>query len=396
MAVENTTCVQPQDYEEPGFTAEIVVIVGSVVAAIFTGGAALIALGPTAFSVLRKVLEYMLNGKLVCLGGDRCAIGYIAELEPVGYQKSFPDDIDDDYSFNVVLEDASLHSFVRDCSDPDPKKDAALKNQAKKENLKLAAENEPQGELVAEQPGMPKPREPAGGFGHYSGYYTWFEGPDYGKRFIVGDKQVHVPFPNKSPGGPFPVPVLHAECEGNRISNLLDVLDNIPPGLGKLCKVPIIGWLACAIVSAIFLPVVALALAVAWFASEHGDPADVGAGTVEVGELVVLNGRWCYDAAHGGYNELHPLKTLQKVPDSTVPSGSAFEEWRNRWCGLTTEPPPRPAVPGTKPQHMTPPQEAIWESQQRPENDWELHPEIDGCLPTKPGPPPEPERPPIH
>jgi hypothetical protein len=386
MAVENTNCVSAGDYEEPNFTAETIATVAAVIAAFFTGGAALLALGPVAFSTLRKVLEYMLNGKLVCLGGDRCAIGHIAELEPVGYQKPFPDNIDDDYSINIVLAESSLHGFVRDASGD------ANEQAAKQANLANAQQDPVQGALVREQPtgspAMPEPREPKDGFGNYHGYFTWFEGPDFGERVIMDDTQVHIPF-QKSPTGPFPVPVFHAECEGNRISNLLDVLNNIPPGLGAVCKAPIFGPIFCAIVSAIFAPIVAAALAIAWATSEGGDPADAGAGTLEVGELVVLNGRWTYDAGHSGWNELHALKTIQKIPDPMVPS-SGFEDFHERWCSRTNEAPPAPDPPGTKPAGMTPQQEQIWEEQQHLENDWELHPEVDGCAPTEPQPEPEP------
>ena len=381
MAVQNTKCVSAGDYEEPNFTVEEIAAAGAVIAALFTGGAALIALGPVAFSALRKVLEYMLEGKLVCLDGDRCAIGHIAELEPVGYDKPFPDNVDDDFSINIVLAESSLDEFVRDSSDA---------NAAEHANLPLAQDDPVQGVLVTEQPtaspAMPKPREAEDGFGHYHGYYTWFEGPDFGERIIVGDKQVHIPF-QKSPTGPFPVPVFHAECEGNRVSNLLDVLNNIPPGLGAVCKIPIFGPIACAIVSAIFAPIVAAALVAAWAASAGGDPADAGAGTLEVGELVILNGRWTYDAGHSGWNELHALKTIQKIPDPTAASYE-FEDFHKRWCARTAEAPPTPEEPGTKPAGMTGTQDGIWEEQQQPENGWELHPDVDGCAPAEQQPEP--------
>lgn len=381
MARENTTCVNATDYEAPNFTAEIIALVASLIAAIPTLGISLVFAGAAAFSALRKVLEYMLHGKLVCLGGDRCAIGWIAELEPVGYQKPFPDNIDDDYSLNILLAPSSPHDFERDSSDA---------NASMKANLAVAQAESVQGTLITEQPpkppGMPKPREAEDGFGHYHGYYTWFDGPQIGTRIIVGDKQVHIPF-TKSPKGPFPVPVLHAECEGSRSSTLLDVLNNVPPGLGGFCKIPLIGWLTCAIVSALAAPIVLIALGIAWAAAEGGDPADVGAGTIKVGDLVVLNGRWNWDAGHSGWNELHPLKTMQKIPDSSGGPWSDFQSFHKRWCERTSEAPPTPADPTAKPAGMTPTQETIWDSQQQPHNGWELHPDVDGCQPERePGP----------
>ncbi len=370
MAAEYTTCVEPADYEPLEMTEEIVVGVAAFVAAIFSGGIALIALGPVVFSAVRKVLEYMLHGKLVCLGGDRCAVGWIAELEPVGFDKPFPSNIDNDYSLNLLLAPDSPRDYERDASDA---------GAAERANLKIAQAAPVQGALVTEQPSTPEPRDPEAGAGRYHGYFSWFEGPDIGTRFIIGDKQVHVPF-SKSPKGRFPVPVFHAEFEGSRPNDLLSVLDNIPPGLGKLCKVPIIGKIACAIVSALFAPIVAVALIAAWAAADGGDPADAGDGTVKVGDLVVVNGRWNYDAGHSGWNELHPVKTIQKLPDPAV-DWSRFDDFHRRVCKMTSEAPPRPETPHTKPTGMTPEQQTVWTAQQQPEHTWELHPSVDGCEP---------------
>lgn len=375
MAAEYTSCVEPADYEPLKFTEEIVVAAAAFVAAIFSGGVALLALGPIVFSAVRKALEYMLHGKLVCLGGDRCVVGWVAELEPVGFDKPLPDNIDNDYSMNILLAPSSPRDFERDASDADA---------AMKANLQLAQAAPVQGALVTAQPGMPEPRDAEDGFGHYHGYFSWFEGPDIGTRIIIGDKQVHIPF-SKSPKGPFPVPVFHAEFEGSRPHDLLSVLDNIPPGLGGLCKVPIIGKIACAIVSAIFAPIVAVALIVAWAAADGGDPADAGDGTVEVGNLVVLNGRWDYDAGHSGWNEMHPVKTIQKLPNPAV-DWSQFEDFRDRLCKMTSEAPPQPQTPGAKPAGMSPGQDTVWTAQQQPGNTWELHPDVDGCDPAAPDP----------
>jgi len=370
MAAEYTTCVEPADYAPLELTEEIVVGVAAFVAAIFSGGIALIALGPVVFSAVRKVLEYMLHGKLVCLGGDRCAIGWIAEIEPVGFDKPFPSNIDNDYALNLLLAPDSPRDFERDASNA---------GAAEKANLKLAQAATVQGGLVTEQPSMPEPRDPEAGSGRYHGYFSWFEGPDIGTRFVIGDKQVHIPF-SKSPKGPFPVPVFHAEFEGSRPHDLLSVLDNIPPGLGKLCKIPFFGKIACAIVSALFAPIVAVGLIAAWAAADGGDPADAGDGTVAVGDLVVVNGRWNYDAGHSGWNEMHPVKTIQKLPHPAV-DWSQFDAFHTRLCKMTADAPPAPEHPGTKPAGMSPGQQAVWTAQQQPENTWELHPSVDGCQP---------------
>jgi len=67
-------------------------------------------------------------------------------------------------------------------------------------------------------------------------------------------------------------------------------------------------------------------------------------------------------------------------------SWSGFEDFHKRWCAETSKARPAPEEPGGKPTGMTPDQEEVWETQQQPQNDWELHPDIDGCEP-EPEPP---------
>lgn len=65
---------------------------------------------------------------------------------------------------------------------------------------------------------------------------------------------------------------------------------------------------------------------------ESADP-DTGLG----GDCVIVTGRRIYDIAHSGWNEIHPVLTVQKVPhDQCAEDGdvAAFEEVLRRWCGL--------------------------------------------------------------
>lgn len=67
---EYTTCVLPADYVAPPIPAEG--SAGATAEAIFT-----------TLNLLEDTCDYMLHGKLVCLGGDRCAIGHVAGFETV-------------------------------------------------------------------------------------------------------------------------------------------------------------------------------------------------------------------------------------------------------------------------------------------------------------------------
>jgi hypothetical protein len=70
-------------------------------------------------------------------------------------------------------------------------------------------------------------------------------------------------------------------------------------------------------------------------------------------------------------DELHPVKTIQKVDPDTALGG----DLANGWCGLLAAVPPPGATPGT----MTQGQSTTWQAQLQPANRWQLHPAVDGC-----------------
>jgi hypothetical protein len=95
---------------------------------------------------MRYILDFMLNGKLICLhrsagecqcSSDNttvCAIGEIADTEAVGEDKNPVEDIDNDYAINLILAPYNMKEF-------------ALHTPA--ENLALAAAaTEPPGDLL--------------------------------------------------------------------------------------------------------------------------------------------------------------------------------------------------------------------------------------------------------
>lgn len=350
-----TQCVDPHDYENPDFTLEAVlaglgVLLSNPAVAVYAG-----------LSILEEALDYMLNKKLVCLGGDRCAVGRIVGFETVE-DKPFPDSVDNDFSINLMLYPSSLGDFVG--------KDGDTSWQE--------AKTEIQGQLISEQADMPEPRTPSGSK-HYDPYFVDVDIVD---AYAIGGFNTMIPLKEN-----IRVPVFHVEAEGSRIHDLLKTLQDIQSlGLGsKFCKIPIIGWVVCAIAKVLLAPIIAAALVVAWFAADDGNASDARvdpeAGKLELGDLVVVTGRWTWDGGHSGWNELHPLKTIRKAgtkadyppdPESVV----------KRWCTLTSEvPPPDRDGPGGAPTGMTPPQQKTWDEQRQPENRWVIHPAIDGCRP---------------
>ena len=139
-----------------------------------------------------------------------------------------------------------------------------------------------------------------------------------------------------------------------------------------LCWIPIIGWIACAIAALVAAAIIGIAAAVAL--GETGSPTDVNAELDDLHsyrDVLLMRGTWVYDSAHEGWNEIHPIKHCQRIMDS----GGGLTGWPadtkdrvNRWCDAV----------GTAGSELTA------TSQQRPENQWEIHPVVDGCRPNDP------------
>lgn len=379
-----TSCVQPGDYEDYS-KAEI----------LLTGD-------------YWEATDYMLHRKLVCLGsvhpgaaadgtprlvrsdeeGTSCAIGRIVSFEPPS-SKSFPDSVDNDFSFNIVLRPDKLtdNPFVdggwRSLADP---------LQAVRAGF--------QGELVVEQ-NTPNPHEASDG-PRYAGYTSamFFDSARnesgasaelIAKRAVwFLDGTVNF-YPVAMPGS-YSVPVLHCECEGSRINDVYSVANQMPGG-GSGCKKHWYTAIGCAILRILFFPFTTAFVAEAWANARDGDYHDAltGSGDLSIGDLVVVKGRWVYDAGHKGHNEIHAVATIQKIPDTKdspaePPAGAPpgdFERFYKDWCGLASEVPPD-HEPGQRPAGMTTAQTIVYDSQQKPENQYRFHPDVDGCAPEHP------------
>ncbi len=252
-----------------------------------------------------------------------------------------------------------------------------------------------------------------------------------------------------------PLPVLHCECEGSRIffvcqamKPFLDLLQGKLPGggpsPGEACHA-VANWLPwpidkivnaiCSVVEDLIAlpialalaPAMAAAFATAWEAAQAFDDLFVTgpvAKQIHVGDVVIVKGRWDWDAGHSGHTELHPVKSIQKLTSFPPAPGHLPTEIRppydtatppqvvdydpshaggipgpikteitsvhDQWCRLVSEapPPPDPRQPGglSAPQlaSMTPDQLAVWAAQNQPEHSWAVHPLLDGCSPDRP------------
>jgi hypothetical protein len=422
--------------------------------------------------------DYLLGGKLVCLadGGDECAIGVVVGLEAVGAGKSGIDALDNDFSFNVLLAPYEPQDFAvypvpagTNIVPPHPVRDDVVAHS-------------PLGWLMIDSvlpTTLPDPVDQSGAPGppfkskQPRGTATWpvdgygvlwqLQGVsvvDAGKEGDNLHKLVDAPPDNEWPAPPrppeqyVPLPVLHCECEGSRIffvcqamHPFLDALQGKLPGgvpsPGQACHAvaSYLPWPIDKIVNAVcsivedvialpiaiaLAPAMAAAFATAWETAQAYDDLFITgpvAKQIHVGDVVIVRGRWDWDAGHSGHTELHPVKSIQKLmsrpgelpsevrpaadlsspgapavsydPTQPLPLGvvDVVERSHERWCRLVGEapPPPDPRNPGglTPPQlgDLNPDQLAVWAAQQQPENGWTIHPLLDGCAPAeRPGP----------
>lgn len=319
--------------------AQIIVAAAIGVFPLIAAAIAGAALAPAILiPILLAIIAYCrwwLYDRLICLGGDRCAVGLLIAAEPPD-EKSGLDAFDTDYSINLLLADNPIGATQAD------------------------VEASYQGELVQNK---------------LAGHGLDWRGEE------ATTPHTHDP----------PSAVLHTEFEGAGVYDLLlaclaalalAVIATV------ICAIPVVGWLACIIMALIVAAVVGIGMAVAL--NDTGNPTDVNAnlGNLEQGvDILVVRGTWVYDSAHEGWNELHPIKQAQKTGEFTgnwqdaydtlkplVPGGTPLnvETYVKYWCDALG----KVIAPGT-----------VLE-QQKPENHWEIHPVVDGCNPEGEEPPP--------
>jgi hypothetical protein len=409
-----TSCVEAADFSPPNTaiiaTLGALIVVGGIAAVFSAGIGALIAIAALV-QLLRYVLDFMLNGKLICLhrtsadcncgdaGNTICAIGEVADTEGVGEDKNPIQDVDNDYAMNVILAPFNMRDFAANnvglstAEIPDAVKD--------KNYVIAAASTQPQGDLLHRE--LPSPVSADGeltGTGYFrtmvgvdSGeYHAWTEiiGRDYGWFGIVGPDQKkawsdYVLDPKNAVQHPkrFPVPVLHCEFEGSRIHDMLDAIEAFSFG-GKWCKSNWFTRALCTVLQTIFAPLALIAVGIAWAAATDGSDSDavVGGGHVDSKDWVVVQGRWTYDGGHSGWSEVHATRIVQKINRYDVPTDLAgFRAYQKHWCELLSE---VPRIDDTGVHPLTPGQQTVADNQGSPEHQWVLHPEIDGCEPADP------------
>ena len=326
MAKEYTKCCKPSDYSGWGGGVAIATIVGLAIALV-TG--AWVVLAPTAMADLVLFCEWWLYKRLVCLDGEKCVIGMLLTTEPVDKKGGF-ERFDTDFSINLVL---APHTIYTD------------RHTVETDGIS--------GGLIAEQPAT----------------------HDIGLGFVGYTSKQWANYPD--------TPVLHCEFEGGGIYDLYQAA-KIVLGLttvgAVVCSIPVIGWVACAVIMAVAAIVAVVGVIVAL--NDKGSPSDANAELTELhtndptgigADILLVRGRWVYDSLHDGWNELHPVLYAQKIGTWGGSWGFDARAATDAWCDAVGE----AVSPLTKGE------------QEKPENQWTIHPDVDGCEPDEEPAPPD-------
>jgi hypothetical protein len=222
---------------------------------------------------------------------------------------------------------------------------------------------------------------------------------------------------------------LHCEAEGNFWQAMMDFsgLQGALVGIGAAVGAGVGAAAGCAI-GGLFGPIGCLIGAIigfflglaggaagaaylgasAAFNSDPGDVNDANVGDTPLGSLghgdqVVVYGTHVYDGFHEGWHEFHPLKAIIKYPK--IQLTTPYLEWDPNWDDAVNGPAPYGLAATDMQQGLGSPAFQVaaqgiqlnWCSflseafeietvaaQKLPENDWTIHPLVDGCQPAVP------------
>ena len=289
-----------------GFTALIASIF--IMAAAPIVGIAFVLIGSASLlTTIIMTFEYLLGGKLICLGGDRLAMGTVINVELPDSKDKLFDNIDNDYCINLLLCPYELPSGLKfNSGDSDEK---AKENLDKV--LKSVDVNVPQN-----LDGSPNLADTSKLKNYQDDLVNEQDASKNRNNEFTGYESIE--FLNK--------PNFHLELEGDRISNMykaflaawaLVVLAAI--AAGAVSSIPVVGWLLALLIMLFGAAVAGGIAAVTYVTSKGGslDDVDPSIGTLSPNDLIVAYGTWVYDSGHNydmkaGWNELHPVKYLSK------------------------------------------------------------------------------------
>ncbi|MDQ3935546.1 MAG: hypothetical protein M3340_13040 [Actinomycetota bacterium] len=337
--VQHTKCESPSSHSQMNQYVQTF-IYGGPFAAIMVLVIAAAGAGPLCMGIAAEVYamlsliaycDWWLYHRLVCLPGsheptEKTAVGMLMSVEPPG-EKDFPDNIDTDYSINLLLPPGQ------------PGVSQAV-----------AEASAPFGELIREHPD------------------TAAEGLPWTAYDLQKDTAV-----------------LHVEFEGGGPKY---TMIGAQVGLG-ISTAALIACLANALIGTIIAVVLAiLALLAALIGllaglGSEGSASDVGLPSLNTSDgpnpdVLGVAGHWVYDSGHNnldqGWNELHPCKVGEKLGT-----------WTGDWGAVDVNGTPTPVdqlIDGWTAEVAAAADPLTVEEQGKPEHGWEMHPDVDGCEPS--------------
>lgn len=353
-----TRCIDPADFSSRVRYMTIAALLAGTPAAMIAvaaghPGCLVIALEIYGLAALVAYYHNWLYHRLLCLGGDRECYAAIVSIETPGLRHTLRGltlgllDRDTDYSLNLLLMNTEYGPVVDGLT-------AAEKDAAKLELQAAAEQSTPFGELVAPQPGV-----------------TAIGRKTPGHFATDGE-------PNSDDGRTHRLAaVLHAEFEGDGNYKMLQASKVLLAlAIYALVACIFLPWPADIILGAVIGLIALLGLIFASLlgTSGEGSPSDVNAGDLTdntgvdengqgVGaDVVYVQGTWVYDTLHEGWNEIHPIKKCTKMG-----------KWDGNW------PDPGTILRVRHGFEVAQAEETI-ANQARPEYQWQIHPDLDGCF----------------
>lgn len=417
-----TNCSTPADYSGDPKTAAGIIggvsLVGLLASLVTVWVPGVAAFGIVVCGAFIVFCNWWLEKRLVCLGGTRSAVGLVYNVLPPDDNNwpPTPDNIlgsfDTDYSFNVLLwqfspQDTLPGAFHFDEGDTWPS--TPLPYTTSFAQLDTPAQTTAESTLSTNWPTLI-----GGGYvPPHIQYDTVSEGMQlilpqqsmaslrlgFNGQCVFEDDEPATGQPfNANPGPSFQSFLLHCEIEGPGMYYLRSMMYALlavfiaaailaATGIGAILAflLGLLAFLAGLFGGAIIQKQGVNPPAGSGYGGSELEPYRLPDGTLNPAgaTLVYVRGRWIYDSLHSGWNELHPLEYLQIIAppgDATglIPSSSVNN---GDWPDLSRA---KEYLDGQY-KMLEDPKSA--ELQAEPQNQWQLHPLLDGCL----GPTPYPE-----
>jgi hypothetical protein len=316
--------------------------------AVAIGSVIVISLLIFALYAMVTYCDWWLKHRLVCLDGDNnhCAIGFVTLFEPPEQKTGF-DSFDTDFSMNIGL----VGTWFGDT------------------NLDTISDIPPYGYLLEDKRAN-----------HFNSVLTSFPltgENSFGDLDPPGNPK-KIQNDTKSPyyNQPY-MKTLHVEFEGGGVATLrkwllaLIAFLVLADAVALACSTGLFEW-ACVLLAILFqLLLLGGPAAIFSALADKANPGEIdkALGSLALGDVVLVYGRWVYDSGHAndrvGWNEIHPIRHCQ-----IIRNGPFRGDWATldptdiyAWCKAVGD-----AVSGP-----------VKADQQKPENGWDIHPLVDGC-----------------